>query len=437
MGLLDAFDQFSNDKCLELTRQSSIFEKVTETLGMTNLVSGVQNFVENGIVNSLLESPIRQLGEDLLAQTIQENARRLTQNLLNQVPKTVTIGGKKVNIAKTLTDVRAVAFNTVFTTMTFKNDMVLYFASVTAQECVEAIREKRNTLQSLQDSILRLHNALLVLAGGGRFFRSYLADLRSALLLINEAEQEIFKVQSAFFSTLAFPQGFYSNAKRKLDTAYNLIMPPPPESELEELDQGFLKNVFEAPDPSQALSMLTVIPKLTKDMLEQYDLYALKVLKVNALLLGFQSIVQNLKAVTGGKFKDLIIEQLSNQRKYLRDLRDDMALQLNGSEGRIVPPIDGYRPNPTKTSAKAISWGVRVKAAQTMLELIDPQALQTLSISNAGLQAYYKALDKIAALDDRVSGTAILKATDGREEPGDIEADFITFAFQANQAIID
>jgi hypothetical protein len=427
MGLLDAYDQFSETKCKELTRQSSVFEKVTETFGLTNLVSGVQSFVENGIVNSLLESPLRQLGEDLLAQTIQENARRLSQNILNQVPEKLT---------KTLTDVRAVAFNTVFTTLTFKNDMVLYFASVTAQECVDAIREKRNTLISLQESIRELHNALLVLAGGGKFFRSYLANLRKALILIYEAEQDVFKVQAAFFSVSAFPQGFYNSAKNKLEQAHALIMPPLTGADAEELQQGFLKNVFVSPDPSQALAMVMIIPKLTKDMLEQYDLYALKVLKVNALLLGFQSIVQNLEKVTGGEFKDLVIEQLKSTRTYLNDLVDDMSIQLNGVKGDLRN-VNNYNPNPTKTSAKAVSWGVRVKAAQVMLEMIDPQALQTLSISNAGLDAYYRALDTIAQLNDRVSSTAVLKATAGRETPGTIEADFITFAFQANQAIVD
>ena len=59
MGLLDAFDQFTNDKCEQLTKQNSTFEKITNALGLSNLVNGVQNFVEGDIVNTLLDSPLR------------------------------------------------------------------------------------------------------------------------------------------------------------------------------------------------------------------------------------------------------------------------------------------------------------------------------------------------------------------------------------------
>lgn len=431
MAFLDDFDQYTEDKCERLNKQSSTFEKITQKLGMSSLVNGVQNFLEQGIVNSLLKSPLRKLGEDILAQAIQKTARRLSQNLLNQVSGSFT---------KTLKDVRATVFNTVLVTMTFKNDMVLYFASVTAQECVDAIREKRKNLIALQESIRKLHNALLVLASGGPFFNKYLADLRQALILIDQAEKEVFKVQSAFYSTSNFPIGPYNRSKQFLDQAYSLIIPPVSNKEMKELDQGFLKNVLPKSSEyeyKEQLAMLTVIPKLTEDMLKQYDKYALRVLKVNALLLGFQSVVQNLQFITGGKFKDLVLDQLRSTRTFLKDLTNDMSLQLNGEEGAISSNRFTPSPNPTKTSAKAISWAVRVKSAQTMLEILDPKALQKISISNAGLSAYNKALNTIAKLNDRVSSVAILKATAGRETPGTLEADFITFAFQANQAIVD
>lgn len=442
MGLLDAFDQFSNAKCAELTKQNSTFEKITATLGMSNLVNGVQDFFEGSLVDKLLDSPLRELGEDVLAQAIQNNARRLSQNIMNQVSE---------NFTKTLTDIRSTAFSAVFSTMTFKNDMVLYFASTVAQQCNEAIKEKRRTLISLQESVRQLHNALLVLAGGGPFFNEYLENLKTALIKIDLSEQEVFKVQSAFYSSGAFPLGSYRAAKHHLEEAYNLIMPPITGEGHEELNEGFLENVFEAPEYELQLSMLLNIPKLTGDMLEQYDLYAVKVLKVNVLLLGFQTIVQNLKEVTGGFAKDLVYKQLGYSRTFLDDIIADMSLQLHGdkdalkstkSTGISITGVSSsvtntFKPNPTKTSAKAVSWGVRVKSAQVMLEMLDPDALQTLDISNTALRAYFKTLDDIAKLDDRVSSTAILRATDGREQPGDIEADFITFAFQANQAILD
>jgi hypothetical protein len=141
---------------------------------------------------------------------------------------------------------------------------------------------------------------------------------------------------------------------------------------------------------------------------------------------------------------------------YLADIIKNMSLQLNGEEyalGPVQVPAGSsgqrftritestqyktYEPNPTITSAKAVAWGVQVKAARLMLEAIDASSLENITLSNAALAAYQKAISELATKDDRVSATAILRATDGREQPGDIEADFITFAFQANQAILD
>lgn len=427
MGILDAYDTFVNNKCEELTQQNNTVQKLTESVGLSNLVGGVEDFISKGVVESLLDSPLRDLAEDVLAQTITDNARRLSQNIMNQISDKTT---------KTLADLRSTAFNAVFTTMTFKNDMVLYFASTIAEQAVEAIRDKRKTLISLKEAVRKLHNALLSMAGGKPFFSKYLADLRLALTLIDKADKQLALTRGAFFTNTTFPTSNFTRAQDLLSQAQKLIVPPVTGEEAEELNKGFLKGVLQGPSYGRQLAMLQAIPKLTMEMLGSYDLYALKVLKVNALLLGFQSTVQNLQEVTGGKFKDVILSHIDDARKSISTLVGDMSLQLNGNEGDL-DIRSNYKPNPTKTSAKAIEWGVRVKAVEIILAIIDPNALQTLSISNNVLRVYNNALQALGKLDDRVTSLAILKATDGREEVGDIEADMVTFAFQANQAIVD
>lgn len=429
MGFLDAYDTFVGNRCKELTKQNSTVSKLTESLGLSNLVGGVEDYLSRGVVESLKDSPLRDLAEDVLSQTITDTARRLSQNLMNQIPDKLT---------NTLTDIRSTAFNAVFTTLTFQNDMVLYFASVVAQECVDAIRDKRRTLISLQESVRKLHNALLTLAGGGPFFNEYIQNLRLAIIRLDDADTQLAITQSLFFSQTRFSQANFNRAKELLRQAHELITPPVTGEDAEELNQGFLKGVFQNPSAGRQLGMLQSIPKLAKEMLGNYDLYAVKVIKVNALLLGFQSTVQNLQEVTGGQFKDTILSHLEDTRAFLRNIIDSMATEVNGAKDAIRGPVNNqYNPNPTLTSARAIEWGVRVKAAEVMLETIDADALQTLSISNDALREYNTALDQLSELDDRVGPLAILRATDGREQPGDIEGSIITFAFQANQAIVD
>lgn len=453
MGFLDAYDTFVSNKCQEISAQNNTLTKLKNSLGLANLTNGVEKFVSNGVIESLKNSPLRELGEDIIAQTINENSRRLTQNVLNQVPEKLT---------NTLTDIRSAAFGAVFSVLTFKNDMVLYFASVVAQQCVSAIKDKRNNLISLKEAIKNLHNALLVLAGNtSPFFNDYIKNLREALVLLDQADKELLQLRSAFFSTDVFSKPNYNRSKEYLDKAYQLILPPVTGEDAKEINQGFLKGVLKAPSYGRQLSMLMTIPKLTMEMLGAYDLYAVKVLKVNVLLIGFQSIVQNLKAVSGGKFKDVVLKQIDSSRDFLEDIIQNMALNLNGDATSIDGPVqvpvgisrvrspEGFftnqgsietklfAPNPTKTSARATIWGIKIKTLQVMLSALDANALQTINLSNNALREYNLALEALSKLDDRYSTGATLMAVDGREEIGDIEADFITFAFQANQALLD
>ena len=452
MGFLDIYDTYVNNKCDEIDEENGAFENLTSAVGLSSLVDGVKGFLDKGIVASLADSPLRNLGEDVLSQLINDNARNISQNLMNVAERF----DKKNRITSTLTDARSLVFNAVTTALTFQNDMVLFFAAQVAEKTIDAIRDKRETLIELRIRVQELHNALLVLAGGGPFFREYLANLRQALVKVNDAEFQLALVQSAFSSRTVFLSKNYNIAKTYLDEAYDLIMPPVTGTKAEELNQGFLNGVLEGPKFGDQLSMLMTIPRLTMDMLKAYDLYVVKVIKVNALLLGFQNVVQNLKEVTGGSFKDIILDQLTKSRVYLADIIKNMSLQLNGEEYALTPvqvlagtsgqrfgrvskstQFKTYEPNPTVTSAKAVAWGVQIKAARLMLEAIDASALQNIALSNEALAAYQEALEELSKKDDRVASTAILRATDGREQPGDIEADFITFAFQANQAILD
>lgn len=461
MGLLDSYHQQVDNECAEVAKNNSTLEKLASATGLGPVVDGVKSQLSTGLIESAKTSPLRVLGEDVLAQAITDTSRRLSQNITNVV--TNAIGPKALSSLQTL---RSLAFDSVVAVMAFQNDMTLYFAGVVAKEAIKAIREKRENLLEMKEAIMKLHNALMVLTGGGPFFNKYLADLRTALEKIDSAQIQLGIVHSAFASTLSFPKSNYQLAKNLLDEAYVLIMPPVTGKEAETLrggsakggliGGGLLKGVFAAPKYEEQLAMLILIPKLTMKMLKTYDLYVIKVLKVNLLLLGFQNCVQNLKAITGNQITGSVLTMLETNRSMLQDIVESMALQLNGDVQAIKGPINiettttvnalgfstgvstkPYVPSPTKTSALAVEWSVRVKACRLMLEALAPDSLQHLSLSNQALQHYNDAILALSKLDDRRAFTAILHATDGRESVGDIEADFITFAFQANQALID
>lgn len=449
MSNVPGFVEYVDKSCEQLKKENSTLENLLSSTGIDkitgNFTGGLENAVAGFIKQSFSkDSALRQMGEDVLSSVINSNARKLSQNVMNNLSHTFN----------SLEEARDRALVSMVSVLTFQNDMVLYFAATTAKECISAIHEKDKVLHDLLDKMQKLHNALLVLAGGGPFFNKYLEDLRNALILVEKAKREIHVTRSVFFSTDTFPQAHFSNSKELLSQAYDLIMPPVPKKDIGKISGNLLKAVVSKSDYSTQLSMLVTIPKLTMDLLKAYDFYVLKVLKVNALLLGFESIVQNLEKVSNSTFKEMVLKALDNAEVNVSDLTADMATQLNGDETIIdankqilssdsqgntilTTASQGYTPNPTKTSAKSLKWAIDIKTSQAYLETISAQAMGKLDSSNAALIAYNSALSQLSQLNKVITSVAVVEFKSGIETPGAFEADMTRFAIEANRAIMD
>lgn len=449
MSGVPEFTQYVDKSCEQLNKENSTLENMLSSTGIdqiTGAFSGGLKTAVTGFVKQAFskDSALMQMGEDVLSSMINENARKLSQNVM---------GGLEEKL-ESIAEARDRALVSMVSVLTFQNDMVLYFAGVTAKECVQALHDKDKVLQDLLEKVRLLHNALLVLAGGGPFFNKYLLQLRQALILIHKSEEEIILTRSAFFNSGLFPQAHFSNSKDYLAQAYDLIMPPSTGKEEEEIKSGLLKGVLSGPDYETQLSMLITIPKLTMELLKAYDYYVLKVVKVNALLLGFQTIVQNLEEVSNATFKDMVLKALDKAQTNVHDIVGNMAEQLNGDEtiidankqitefdaegnAYLTTPAAGYEPNPTKTSAKSLQWAIDIKVTQAYLETISGQAMGKMDSSNAALRAYNTALAQLDLLDTMRSTTAIVEFNNGIETPGAFEADMMLFSVEANRALLD
>jgi len=427
---LDAFSTVITDDCTKLGKQNSIFDFLSKAGGLSRISSGLKDVFSKGLVDALANSPLRQMAEDALAENINRYSRTLVQNALNIIPEKLT---------RTLKDLRSVTFNAVYATIAFQNNMPLFFTMKIAEECVEAIRDKRHTLICLKGSVIKLHNALMKLTGSGPFFNEYLKQLRKALAQIDQAEKELTSVQSNFYVNGVFIKRKFEDAKELLDAAFVNILPPAstsPEKPDQNLLTALLAGLQHAPTFQQQLTQLMTIPKFVMEMLGSYDLYVVKVLKVNTLLTGFLSSIQGMEELVHGKMGEIVIDRLSTARAGLRDIIGSMGKQINGGSDLIYTYKDGFIPNASLTSSKAIEWGVRVKTIRVLLDSIDPSAVETIQLSNAGLVAYNVAVESLGYLNNRITPTAILRADAGREEIGDIEGDILAMAVQSNLAIL-
>jgi len=428
MSLLDAYNTFTSDSCQNLSKQNSIFESLSQGIGLTQITEGLGDLLSGDIAEKLLNSPLRDMAEDIVSREILKATRQFSQTILGLIPD---------NITNTLQDLRSVAFSSVFTALTLKQNMSMYFASGIAQDCVNMIREKRYTLICLQEAVRKLNNAILALSGGPPIFNEYLEKLREALIYIHKAHIKLTAVQANILYNDNFLTAIFEQAKDELDTAYELMAPQSKGTSGNILNESFLHEIVSGLDFEKQLAQLMMIPNLAKELLGQYDLYALKTLKVNTYLLGFQSAIQDLEAVGFGRYKDTIMTQVDNARVNLQDIIASMAININGSEGAIHYPEPDFKPNPTITSSRSILWSTRVKATRVLLDVLDPEALQHVNNSNDALAHYTRAILALEELNDLTTDVAILRATAGREEVGGIEGDILTFVFQANQALLD
>ncbi|RLC97530.1 MAG: hypothetical protein DRI46_12865, partial [Chloroflexi bacterium] len=306
---LNDYHTWVEKTCSGLETQNQDYVKLADSPlggGLSGIMDGLGGYIQNGVACSLLNSPLRELAEDFLAETIGRFSRDLTQNLMGLIPEKIT---------DTLSDLRRVVLNTIYSTLSFQNDFILFFAYKVAESAIDAIRQKRKILVQMEEAVRRLNNALMILLAGEDFYSEYLKELRAALVQLELAYRDLTYTQSVFFNNEFFATTRYKKAQERLEIAYEKIIPLNKEEEDDPtISKGFLQGLFDKPSLERRLAQLTAVPKMSYEMLGQYDLYALSTIKVNSLLLSFQTIINSMEKVSYGRNKDLVVDHLQTAR---------------------------------------------------------------------------------------------------------------------------
>jgi hypothetical protein len=429
----------------------------------------------NSILSGIADSPLFDLAENWVA----EQATNAAANVVNTVTSKITD-----NVAGPLAAARNAAFSMVASAMLFRQELIYYFAMKTAEQIINEIegpKGMRANLTELRDAIRRLYNALMALNHTGDFYAEYLAKLRQALALLVGAHKKLDRVKAGFEAKgNRFQDKLYLSVKDDLDAAAKLILPPTPKPDASVRTPMMRPMIGKAPkktgntllDKSAAdthaaskssnsnvpglgtllpeslgvqttssrqylaLQAMWQIPKLVLGMLEAYDLYALHVLKLNALLSSFKSISAP-KVEMFSFFKKYITDVLDKSSEECLAIIADMATSLNGESHTYDEPIIGFSPDPRAVCARSPLWGIRVHALKVMLEGIDVNSMARMN-EGAELEIIHKkAVDAINNLDYIKGANVILKRNDGMEEVGDLEPYILTLASQSALALVD
>jgi hypothetical protein len=389
----------------------------------TDIGASATDSIFSGIVNT----PLGGLGKDFVAEQVAKNGATIINNV------DTAIGNA---IGKPVRDLQNLVFDSIAAVLTAKNDMIMFFLQQVARNAITGIQTKRDTLLQLQEKLRQLYNALVILGAGNPFFSKYLLQLRSALTLIDSSRSSIITVRNTLQATDRWLSTRFAQAKSDLKKAETLLQPPGPPPDVKITDPGLLSGVGVTSEPQQ-LTVLLAVPQLVQEVLAAANGYTAATFKVNALLLAFNAGYSELQSVSSTRLKDFSVSTLDNLVGKLDELVGSMAATLNGGSDRISTVVPGFVPEPVKASATSLSWLMQLKVIIEYINFVPGPALTSISVSNAALASYTHAVDEIKKKDNRGTGVAILTATDGREDTGQLESQLTTYTLAALKAIVD
>ena len=429
-GITDTLNFVRSKRDAATTKVGSL-DDISNSSPDGELNSFFSDFAESEVWERISTGPLAQMGKDFIAEQVATNGATLINNA------TTILKDKLSPLTDPLEQAHAVVFDAIASAMIAKNDIAMMFIKKVAEKAIESIEKKREILLRLKDKLRELYNALVLMVAADPFFSKYLKRLREALILIVTAENELILVRNTLQSRDAWLKRKYDQAISNLEAA-DLLLEPERTSEPDQkiTDSGLLANVGVPSEPQQLTTMLAV-PKLCKEVMALANGYLLANLKTNALLLAFIQAYEQLTASSSTMMKKFTINTLDNIIGDLDDLVSDMALNINGHPDFIEIPVSGFKPDSVKVSTGAMNWIIKLKTILTYAKVVPGDSLAAITASNKALLEYNRAVEFIKTKDTVEDGNAVLTATDGREDVGQLEIQLTTFTLAALQAIVD
>lgn len=427
-------EDFLNDEREKISQESESIEKLSK-------INSPSGFLNNASKKSLADQvwervkngPFIQLGKDFIAEQIARNGQQLLANIDAQTSKFTE------SIKQTVNQVKETVFNTIATAVTLQNDLVLFFLKNLADEIVDQMERKIEIAGLLKEKVTTLYNAVSQLVSADPFFGKYLVQLRIALTLIDGANTDLKRVHNTLVYNNIFLSRRFEDAQRQLEEALKLMEPnsaKPPDKLITDKQSNPLSKIGIPKEPQQ-LTLILSIPQLVKEALAAANGYFAATIKVNALLLAFIQGYKEFTESTSNMTKNLSTETIKKVSNMLNGVVFDMATRLNGSQSHVSNIMPGFRPDSIQVSSWALDWTLKLHTVIAMLKAVPGTALTKIQASNRFLTAYDNACNLIKQKNNRSSGGAVLTATEGREEFGQLERQLATFTLGSLAAIVD
>lgn len=430
MAGLDFLTDYTSKKRDKLNEDNTSIDKLSENSNQQTVMGQAKSAASESAVDRFKNSPLIQLGGDFISEQVAKNGQQIINNAFG------ILEGPLAPVRKTIEQAQQLAFHAIAAAITAKNDLMLHFLQETAREAIKMIDKKAVIAKELQYRVRLLYNALVILVAGQPFFSKYLARLRQAILLLFSAETKLKQVRNGFVATNIFVNTQFDQAQADLVAAEKFLAPED-ENPANKFTHPTLLSGVGVPSESQQLNLVISIPQLARDVMNAANGYFAATFKLNALLLAFITGLGALEASGSKKLREYTISMLDELTGRVTSLINRMSNDVNGDPLAVQQPLPNFAPNSVGVSASALGWLLELRAIIEFAKFVPGKTLGALQLSNAGVKSYQDAVEKIKTKDNRTSGDAVLIATDGREEVGQLESQISVFTLNALQAIVD
>ena len=455
---IDLILEYIDKKRTSILKDTGSFETLSKQSASKKVSDSLTETVSDKVWSKISNSPVAQMGKDFIGEQIAKNGTQIVNNVDTAI---------KSKIKKPVEQVQNLVFDSITAALTAQNDLALFFIQEMAKQILLTIEKKRQIVVELQEKLTELHNILILLTTTNPFFDKYLYQLRQALILVYSGRNDLSVGVYTLNSNEKWLKTRYEQAQDKFARAEAMMQPQGKEPDVKFTDKGLLAGVGVPSEPQQ-LTLLLALPQKVKEVLLCANGYFIVTAKLNALLLAFIQAHSSFTNSASRKLKQFTINTLTNIVTKLDDLISSMATQLNGSPTSVLKPdmVQSIVPNPEiiasaragvatsttevnvtsskefqpdtiKTSAAAINWLIELKTIVAYMEVIPGPTLAALDVSNDALEHYTEACTLIKSKNTRTVGDAVLTATEGREEIGQLERQLSTFLLAAAKGLVD
>lgn len=274
-------------------------------------------------------------------------------------------------------------FNMLAQAVSAYNNLILMFMKNLAEKIIVELDKKEISNQKLKQDLTNLLNGLLVLTSGDPVFDAYLRQLREALIDLNSGKNDIVAVRNAIQRDGRFLGKRYKRGKETITIAAEKIKPLADNPYLEPTASALAMNLG-LPSTEAQINNLLAIPALCLNVIEGIEVYGAQVAKINAMLVAYYSSLNVLQVGMPDVLKKYLLSRFNSTLQKLQTLINSMALNLNGDEGAIFGPVDGFKVTPLNVSVQAFKWSMDVSLVQESFKLI-PSGHVVLERQNNGV----------------------------------------------------